>query len=74
MELALTRAMLWRTAVDLTETGLRSLADLVAMVDLHLRPERHPVVFEGVMGGQCCASSAATPSARTSTKRFGGSP
>ena len=45
----LTRAVLWWTAVDLTESQVIPVADLVALADRHLRPERHPLVFEGVM-------------------------
>ncbi|WP_257029622.1 aminopeptidase N [Nocardioides cavernae] len=49
VESQLTRAMLWWTAVDLTESQVIAVADLVALADQHLRPETHPVVFEGVM-------------------------
>jgi aminopeptidase N len=49
VESPLTRAMLWWTAVDLAESRVIPVADLVALADTHLRPETHPVVFEGVM-------------------------
>jgi aminopeptidase N len=49
VESSLTRALLWWTAIDLAESGLTGVADLVGLLDRHLRPERHPVVFEGVM-------------------------
>ena len=49
VESHLTRAMLWWTAVDLCESRVISVADLVALADRHLRPETHPLVFEGVM-------------------------
>ncbi len=49
VESQLTRAMLWWTAVDLTESQVIPVGDLVALADRHLRPERHPLVFEGVM-------------------------
>ncbi len=45
----LTRAMLWWTAVDLCESQVIEVADLVALADQHLRAETHPLVFEGVM-------------------------
>ena len=50
VESSLTRAMLWWTALDLAESRQTTVADLVALVDRHLRPERHPIVFEGVAG------------------------
>ncbi|WP_246850629.1 aminopeptidase N [Nocardioides xinjiangensis] len=49
VESQLTRAMLWWTAVDLTESTVIGVGELVALADRHLRPERHPLVFEGVM-------------------------
>jgi aminopeptidase N len=49
VESHLTRAMLWWTAIDLTESQVIPVADLVALADTHLRPETHPLVFEGVM-------------------------
>ncbi|MDT0185411.1 aminopeptidase N [Microbacterium sp. ARD31] len=49
VESPLTRAMLWWTAVDLTESKVIPVADFVALADTHLRPETHPLVFEGVM-------------------------
>ncbi|MCW2739270.1 aminopeptidase N [Nocardioides sp.] len=49
VESPLTRAMLWWTAVDLCESQVISIADLVDLADRHLRPEEHPVVFEGMM-------------------------
>ncbi|MDR7252393.1 aminopeptidase N [Nocardioides sp. BE266] len=49
VESHLTRAMLWWTAVDLTESRVIPVADLIALADTHLRPETHPLVFEGVM-------------------------
>ncbi|SFA79379.1 aminopeptidase N [Nocardioides alpinus] len=49
VESQLTRAMLWWTAVDLCESQVIPVADLVALADQHLRPETHPLVFEGVM-------------------------
>ncbi|MBD3915247.1 aminopeptidase N [Nocardioides hwasunensis] len=49
VESSLTRAMLWWTAADLTESRVIDVGELVALADRHLRPERHPVVFEGVL-------------------------
>jgi aminopeptidase N len=49
VESQLTRAMLWWTAVDLCESQVIPVADFVALADRHLRPETHPLVFEGVM-------------------------
>ena len=49
VESQLTRAMLWWTAVDLCESQVIGVGDLVALADQHLRPETHPLVFEGVM-------------------------
>ncbi|WP_246861754.1 aminopeptidase N [Nocardioides sp. SYSU D00065] len=49
VESQLTRAMLWWTAVDLCESRVIGVGDLVALADRHLRPETHPLVFEGVM-------------------------
>jgi aminopeptidase N len=49
VESHLTRAMLWWTAVDLCESQVIEVGDLVALADQHLRPETHPLVFEGVM-------------------------
>ncbi|CUR57090.1 putative Membrane alanyl aminopeptidase, Metallo peptidase, MEROPS family M01 [metagenome] len=49
VESHLTRAMLWWTAIDLTESQVIPVADLVALADTHLRPETHPLVFEGVV-------------------------
>ncbi len=49
VESHLTRAMLWWTAVDLCESQVITVADLVALADEHLRPETHPLVFEGVL-------------------------
>jgi aminopeptidase N len=49
VESQLTRAMLWWTAVDLCESQVIAVADLVDLADRHLRPETHPLVFEGVM-------------------------
>ncbi|WP_242497437.1 aminopeptidase N [Nocardioides oleivorans] len=63
VESPLTRAMLWWTAVDLTEAHVIPVADLVALADRHLRPETHPVVFEGVMRNlQLIARRYSTPS------------
>ncbi|MCD6640905.1 MAG: M1 family metallopeptidase, partial [Nocardioides sp.] len=44
----LTRGLLWWTAIDLAESGAMALPALVDLADRHLRPERHPVVFEAV--------------------------
>jgi aminopeptidase N len=49
VESHLTRAVLWWTAVDLTESRVIPVADFVALADTHLRPESHPLVFEGVL-------------------------
>ena len=49
VESQLTRAMLWWTAVDLCESQVVPVADFIALADTHLRPETHPLVFEGVM-------------------------
>ena len=49
VESQLTRAVLWWTAVDLCESQVISVDELVALADRHLRPETHPLVFEGVM-------------------------
>ena len=49
VESQLTRAMLWWTAVDLAESQVIGVKDLISLADRHLRPERHPLVFEGVM-------------------------
>ena len=49
VESHLTRAMLWWTAVDLCESRVIPVDDLIALADRHLRPETHPLVFEGVM-------------------------
>ena len=49
IESQLTRAMLWWTAVDLCESQVVPVGDFVALADTHLRPETHPLVFEGVM-------------------------
>ena len=49
VESQLTRAMLWWTAVDLCESQVIPVADLVSLADVHLRPESHPLVFEGVV-------------------------
>ena len=49
VESHLTRAMLWWTAVDLCESQVITVSDLVALADRHLRPETHPLVFEGVL-------------------------
>ncbi len=49
VESSLTRALLWWTAVDLAESQVITVADLVDLADRHLRPERHPIVVEGVM-------------------------
>ena len=49
VESHLTRAMLWWTAVDLSESQVIEVGDLVALADQHLRPEAHPLVFEGVL-------------------------
>ncbi|SEB57141.1 Membrane alanyl aminopeptidase Metallo peptidase. MEROPS family M01 [Nocardioides exalbidus] len=63
VESQLTRAMLWWTAVDLTEAHVIAVADLVALADEHLRPESHPIVFEGVMRNlQLIARRYSTPS------------
>ena len=51
VESQLTRAMLWWTAVDLCESQVIGVGELVALADRHLRPETHPLVFEGVMRG-----------------------
>ncbi|WP_439939890.1 aminopeptidase N [Nocardia sp. N13] len=49
VESQLTRAMLWWTAVDLAESQVIGVKDLISLADRHLRPERHPLVFEGVV-------------------------
>ena len=49
IESSLTRALLWWTAVDLAESKVIGVADLIDLADRHLRPERHPIVVEGVM-------------------------
>jgi aminopeptidase N len=49
VESQLTRAVLWWTAVDLAESQVISVGDLVALADRHLRPESHPLVVEGVL-------------------------
>ena len=49
VESQLTRAMLWWTAVDLCESQVIAVDDLIALADQHLRPETHPLVFEGVI-------------------------
>jgi aminopeptidase N len=49
VESPLTRALLWWTAIDLAQSQALSLDDLVGVLDEHLRPERHPVVFEAVL-------------------------
>ena len=49
VESQLTRAMLWWTAVDLAESQVIAVADLVDLADRHLRPETHPLVLEGVL-------------------------
>ncbi len=49
VESSLTRAMLWWTAVDLAESRVISVDDLIALAGVHLRNERHPLVLEGVM-------------------------
>lgn len=49
VESQLTRAMLWWTAADLTESRVVPVADFIALADRHLRREQHPLVFEGVM-------------------------
>ena len=49
VESSLTRALLWWTAVDLAESKVITVADLIDLADAHLRPERHPIVVEGVM-------------------------
>ena len=49
VESHLTRAMLWWTAVDLCESQVIAVDELIALADQHLRPETHPLVFEGVM-------------------------
>ena len=51
VESQLTRAMLWWTALDLTESKVIPVDDLVALADRHLRPEKHPLVVEGVLHG-----------------------
>ncbi|WP_229856563.1 aminopeptidase N [Nocardioides flavus (ex Wang et al. 2016)] len=49
VESQLTRAMLWWTAVDLCESQAIGVGELVDLADRHLRPETHPLVFEGVV-------------------------
>ncbi|WP_231251082.1 aminopeptidase N [Nocardioides furvisabuli] len=49
VESHLTRAVLWWTAVDLAESQVIGVGDLVALADRHLRPESHPLVVEGVL-------------------------
>jgi aminopeptidase N len=49
VESQLTRAMLWWTAIDLCESRVIGVGDLIDLADRHLRPETHPLVFEGVM-------------------------
>ena len=41
--------MLWWTAVDLCESQVITVGELVALADQHLRPETHPLVLEGVL-------------------------
>ncbi|MBC2931432.1 aminopeptidase N [Nocardioides sp. zg-1228] len=49
VESQLTRAVLWWTAVDLCESQVIGVGELLGLAERHLRPERHPLVFEGVM-------------------------
>ncbi|WP_242494858.1 aminopeptidase N [Nocardioides zhouii] len=49
VESQLTRALLWWTAIDLCESQVIGVDELIALADQHLRPETHPLVFEGVM-------------------------
>ena len=49
VESQLTRAVLWWTAVDLCESQVITVDELVALADRHLRPETHPLVVEGVL-------------------------
>ena len=49
VESHLTRAVLWWTAIELCESRAIGVGDLVALADRHLRSEKHPLVFEGVM-------------------------
>ncbi|HEX3002905.1 MAG TPA: aminopeptidase N [Angustibacter sp.] len=49
VESPLTRALLWWTTIDLAQSRALPLDDLVRVLDQHLRPERHPVVFEAVL-------------------------
>ena len=48
IESPLTRALLWWNAIDLAMSHEMPLTDLVSLVETHLGPERHPVVFEAV--------------------------
>ena len=62
VESQLTRAMLWWTAIDLCESQVIGVDEMVALADRHLRPETHPLVFEGVMRGlQSIARRYSTP-------------
>lgn len=45
----LARAVLWRTVVDLTRTGLMHPDELLRLVARHLPTEPHPLVFEGAI-------------------------
>ncbi|KQX65784.1 aminopeptidase N [Angustibacter sp. Root456] len=49
VESPLTRALLWWTAIDLAQSKALTLDELVGLLDQHLRPEHHPVVFEAVL-------------------------
>ena len=42
--------MLWWTAIDRAQSRELGLDRLVDLADTHLRPERHPVVLEAVLG------------------------
>ena len=50
IESPLTRAVLWWTAIDRAQSRELGLDRLVDLADTHLRPERHPVVLEAVLG------------------------
>ncbi|WP_295658389.1 aminopeptidase N, partial [uncultured Nocardioides sp.] len=46
----LTRAVTWWGAVSSTRAGSLATGDLLRLVARHLAAERHPMVFEGVLG------------------------
>ncbi|QBX54645.1 aminopeptidase N [Nocardioides seonyuensis] len=50
LESPLTRAVLWWTAIDRVQARELDLDRILDLADTHLRPERHPVVLEAVLG------------------------